>query len=599
MNSMRVVWFLQVGFWFVFAMACVSFLHPITNPDLFWHLAAARQAENLGKLFLDTEFFSFTLAGEPWINYEWLFERLVYALFKLGDFRSLVFLQTALLAATVLALDRYVIFVLRAQAQPLSGAAVALMRTANLAIVSVFLMARSSLQPELFTLFFLIVFFYWRDRWLREGLTSWWILILISVFFSLWANIHGGFILALGILGLEFLASSATFANIRHPGNELKVVKNRLLNLVLLGCVGFLGSLINPFGVSLYEAIFQHAKDAPMIAEVIKEWEPAQLYDLGSWMYWSLFVLAAAFLASNSRQARSLATADIFLVVAFGFFASGHVRNIALFGVVSLPILWRHMAALWSRQKSPLWPKAGVFVLAAASLIYLGGRFYQSAETLYRARGVPRDYVSGGRYPSFAVNFIEKNPALAQLRTLAEWGWGGFVEWRLAPLGLKVYFDGRYLFHHLLHEMMLAAQHPKEWDRRVKEQGIELMLLNYPEDFKPVRTANNKGGYAFLPRSWHSQAIDLNHWALVWWDAASLLFVDRQKVSPDWLKEHEYKIPLPFDPYWVEFQVQSGRLALGDVFKELARNAGSAGWNKRNKALWLATLQWKRSQVIK
>ncbi|MEK6544861.1 MAG: hypothetical protein AABZ44_10545 [Elusimicrobiota bacterium] len=581
------------GFWATFFTFCVilaafvSFLHPIFNPDLFWHLTSAREAQALGQLLLSEEIFSFTRKGAYWVNYEWLFQTIVLKVFDWGDFRALVYLQGFLLAGALILLDRYVfVTILRGR----SGIWGMLARVANVALAGIFLSARGSLQPELFSFIFLILFFFLRDSWSRRprALDVWHIVLTLALFGS-WANIHGGFVFAIGLTGLEIIA-----LGIERSRAPDQAFMRRARIAVALCFMAFIGTLANPYGIGLYRVILAHAKDASIISGVIEEWKPSQLYDPGTWIFWGVFILTLALLVYQARRNRRLNVFDILVVTAFGMFASGHVRNVGLFGVVCLPVFWRHLM-------SPLGSdfKKVVVILTIAGLLvasgYLGVLAATSGGRIYHMKGIPKDYVAGGNFPAFALNFIEREPRLLKLKALVDWGWAGFAEWRLYRKGLRVYFDGRYLFHDLLHELQHAAAEPKEWGRIVKASGVEMLLIHYTDEYKPVNVVE---GGAQIMRNWHGVAIDPEQWALIWWDENALLFVDREKVDAPWLAAREYKIPIPYDPYLVEYYVKEGVLKPEAILKEVSRNAQEAGWNRRNKALFAIALRWAQHFLI-
>jgi len=72
---------------------------PITDADIFWHLAAGREMIAHGRL-LYTDPFAFTLPSPRWIDLHWLFQLLCYGLYKIGGLKALLFFKLAVVAAT-------------------------------------------------------------------------------------------------------------------------------------------------------------------------------------------------------------------------------------------------------------------------------------------------------------------------------------------------------------------------------------------------------------------------------------------------------------------------------------------------------------------
>ena len=84
-----------LGIWLFFMVGGRSRL--FRDPGTFWHTATGHWIFSTGRL-IDTDPFSFTFGGKPWVAYEWLGECLMAVLDGIGG------LDTLLLAtATVLA----------------------------------------------------------------------------------------------------------------------------------------------------------------------------------------------------------------------------------------------------------------------------------------------------------------------------------------------------------------------------------------------------------------------------------------------------------------------------------------------------------------
>ena len=64
------------------AAAAACALLPFANPDLFWHLNAARRIVETGAI-PRADWLSYTRAGAPWVDFEWLSQ-----LLWLGAFRG-------------------------------------------------------------------------------------------------------------------------------------------------------------------------------------------------------------------------------------------------------------------------------------------------------------------------------------------------------------------------------------------------------------------------------------------------------------------------------------------------------------------------------
>src|SRR3989338_10285503 len=80
---------LGLGLWIP---ACAWF--PLTDADIWWHLAAGRRMLET-RAFLRSDPFCLASLGAPWVDLHWGFQLLVYGLWKLGGTAALVTAKVA------------------------------------------------------------------------------------------------------------------------------------------------------------------------------------------------------------------------------------------------------------------------------------------------------------------------------------------------------------------------------------------------------------------------------------------------------------------------------------------------------------------------
>jgi hypothetical protein len=162
--------------------AAAWFQPDVPGSDLWWHLATGRDILRLGMVPL-TDIYSYTFAGEPWMNPYWLWDLLYWCLYDLHP-QTVAWFHLAVVSA--------VFGLTYALARRQSGSKLG-------AGAAVWLAAASAhwfldVRPHLFTLLFVNLFLVTRDRlW-----APWFWPVLVAV----WANIHGGFVFGIGAIGL-------------------------------------------------------------------------------------------------------------------------------------------------------------------------------------------------------------------------------------------------------------------------------------------------------------------------------------------------------------------------------------------------------------
>src|SRR5574341_1577023 len=82
-------------------------LLPVEDPDLWWHLRTAQWIIEHGQVPLYDPF-SFYGAGNPWVAYSWLYEILVYGLFKAFGLVGIVWFTVVMSLLIAVALHRLV-----------------------------------------------------------------------------------------------------------------------------------------------------------------------------------------------------------------------------------------------------------------------------------------------------------------------------------------------------------------------------------------------------------------------------------------------------------------------------------------------------------
>ncbi|MES1205498.1 MAG: hypothetical protein ABUS79_06135 [Pseudomonadota bacterium] len=89
----------------VFAGAFGLALQPITDGDIFWHLAAGREMVRRHD-WLRSDPFTVSAAGRPWADVHWLFQLGAYGVHQIAGFAGLVVAKALLVAIGAVMLVR-------------------------------------------------------------------------------------------------------------------------------------------------------------------------------------------------------------------------------------------------------------------------------------------------------------------------------------------------------------------------------------------------------------------------------------------------------------------------------------------------------------
>lgn len=501
------------------ALALFVLALPLYNPDLFWHLSAGRWMCQNGSV-PRADPFSFTAGGQPWLDFEWLSQLLFYGVHSLGGLWGLRFLKAVLLGACFLPIDG----LLRDRAVGASGRALAL------AFWSAAVLSQSDLRPDLFSLLFFSILL----RRLDKDRYSW---ILSLPLFSLWANLHAAFVLGFCL----YAAKALSLRRLPKP-------------LALEAGAALLGTFLNPYGPKVWSVIAEHGAQASGISRYVQEWGGLSLRQP---LQWPLLAALALYAAVLWRRRRELPP---FLALASAPLA------LAAFSTSRFGLSFAATAAalVFSVEKAPR-PKAAFAGLAALTALLA----FPLSRVPWAAPFAPR-YVAVR-----AVDFAAAHPELEGLRLFNTYEWGGYLGWRRP--GVPVFGDGRYLFHGQLPELETALRGAPDMAAFIARHRLDgLLITNYPVRLPSKRLYKDGSSREFL-RPWHLFLLPRERWALVYFDAQALLFVDRSKVPAAWLAAHEYRWLRPGDEAALNDALSRGEVPAAALRAERLRQAEDSG----------------------
>lgn len=198
--------------------------------DLGWHLAAGDLIVQRGGVPLHDPW-SFTAGDKQWFNLSWLWDVLASWIYRQAHFDGLVLLTVACGAALA---GRLTVIALKAGASPLAAAiavlCACLLYPAFASFPNIYLAA----APNMATMLFCVVF-------LGACLTR--RVLLLPLVMLAWANLHGGFVQGLFLIG--FFAAAA-------------LVRRDLdgaIRFLVAGALCVAATLVNPLGWHIYQGV--------------------------------------------------------------------------------------------------------------------------------------------------------------------------------------------------------------------------------------------------------------------------------------------------------------------------------------------------------
>jgi hypothetical protein len=501
-----------------YALALVVLCLPIVSPDLFWHLSSARWIL-AHRAFPKADAFTFTAYGAPWIDFEWGTQLIWYFINLAAGLWGLWAVKGVVLALAFWPVDGLL------REEGASSAA----RAGALALWLMAMLAQTDLRADaVSTVFFAVLL-----RRLERRRASF---LFGFALFAVWANLHAGFILGLGLYALAFLSA-------RAEGRDAPD------GLAAEAAGAVLGGLVNPYGAGLYRVLLAHASD-PAVRSVM-EWKPPSEHNAFQAPLLFAILVVLGLIGASARRASQFLLAAAFVSLIAATFSARFGAYFAAAG------------AMYAFTAFPR-PRAAFVALGLAA----------ATASLYPLRGAMRNLPYNDFFVARpAVDFIAREQgALGGLRLFNQYEWGGYLGWRLGP-DARVFGDGRYLFHSQLPEINAALTSAEGMADFAARHELDGFLIRNLETKFPSTRLYPDGSTRSFDRPWYITYLPRRRWALVYFDRQALVFVDRAKVPADWLSAHEYRWLLPGDDAAREDALRRGEIPAAPLAAETARHA--------------------------
>src|SRR4030095_12240523 len=172
----------------ILLVAGFGFLLKLRLVDFWWHLKAGEIIVNTRSI-PNTDLFSFTAAGQPFILQNWFVAVIYYATYRVGGLALLVFLNAMLLVAALLP----VYDLCRKATDKLRLSVITAL------LPAVLLLYFGSVRSQVFSFALFSVFYWVLSNYRQKVSDRLWLLPLLMI---VWVNVHGAFVLGLGLLSI-------------------------------------------------------------------------------------------------------------------------------------------------------------------------------------------------------------------------------------------------------------------------------------------------------------------------------------------------------------------------------------------------------------
>lgn len=462
-------------------------LHQISGNDIWLHLKTGAWIWSHHSV-PRTQLYSFWLGPtKEWIDHGWLFQAIIYPIFRLGGLNLLIIFRI-LLICLILGLffkvaknsKRYFIFS-------------ALTITISVSAVS----SRFFIRPEIFSLLFITSFIFLLKSY--KGENRIYCLLPLQI---LWVNIHGYYIIGPMLVGL-FILARIIESKIRLPfsWNEKKLDNKSLPKIIYLFFLLIIAALINPYFLkgALYPfrilgAIISSPLEGHFPFRFVSELESIPIFLIihGD----SLSLLNLTIIIFFFSLLLNIRKADIFdLMVFFTFFgltikAGRHIGMLALsLGILALFNFNRaeYYSGSFKKESRRLFKLihhkalAGVVVVILAINLWFIIKVSLAMATsgyIYNLKGESKSFLFGKdelNYPVGSASFIKENQIQGNIFNFFDNG--AYLIFSLYP-DSKVFIDGRTELYgdRLLKVVDSILSKPEIFNKLSKDLSIEWVV---------------------------------------------------------------------------------------------------------------------------
>ena len=446
----------------VYCCYCYQRLH---HTDLWGHLAYGRLVCTTHALPA-TEPLMPLAEGMPFVDTAWLSQVLGYRALAHWGPPGVQFLHAAAIAACF-ALLAYG-FYSRTRSWLFSAAGLGLFETLNWFQFRI-------VRPQMAGLvcFVLLLAMLSARRWRRV----YWMAIPLTI--AVWANLHGSFIVGLGVIACACLGRTIDVWRRTHRlAAPLRDVPAR--RLFLLAELAAAAALLNPYGLRLYSEVLTFSQN-PNLASLI-EWDPLNFRTMQGQL---CAAMALALAIVYRLSPRRVSAAEVLTLAALGASALWSARMLIWWTPVAAACFAIHGHAAWRRffplaGGEPASVRSGKWSVVTLGLMWIFFSYTPfGMRVLHGREGAIKDSVSRDT-PVAAVAWLREHPPAGLVFNVFEWG--DYLLWA-GPPDVKVFVTSQahLVPREIWRDYLSVINMSSGWTEAFDRYDVQALLLDKAE----------------------------------------------------------------------------------------------------------------------
>jgi len=323
----------------------------LADPDIWWHLADARVLLTTHH-FIRTEPFAFTVVGQHWINWEWLSEIPYWLGYRDLGLKGLYLVTWLAFCANILIVYWRGYWMTRHAGAAFWAAGIGfVLMTVNSGPRTI-VIAYLAMSVELAIM-----------EASERGNKRW--LWLLPPLFAVWINLHGSWVIGIGLLGLYILCGLFTIKLGVFEQDALSSSDRNRLLAVLGASIAAL--FLNPYGWELIWSPFDMMLNQTVNIGTVSEWKPLRLTTPeGKFVVLAICLMVVA----NCIRGRKWKIFELAVVFFAWYAAFDHVRFSFLAAVVTIPLLAKDIErSFCTESDTKTIPVMNALMVGAAAIV--------------------------------------------------------------------------------------------------------------------------------------------------------------------------------------------------------------------------------------
>jgi hypothetical protein len=405
--------------------------------------------------------FSYITPTLPWTAHEWLSEVIMALAHNTLGLTGVVLLFVFLIAITY----TYLYKSLRRQ----NGNLFLILGIFILVITtsSIHWLAR----PHIFSLLFFVLWYDLLDRFHYDNVNY---LYLFPPMMLLWANLHGGFIIGLILLGVYFVGNF--LEGLCSKGQQRALPFNKCRVIVIIGLACVFAAMINPYGYKILLFPFKLVGDS-FIMSIINEFMPTNAQTAHLYVLYLVITLTTLMLSR-----RRINSVECLLIILFIYMSLYSIRYITMFAIIAAPIVLKRLneaagesklkiMQILNRRSDSIWATdatARGFLWPAAALIVVAA--------LATSGFVKHDFDPKNK-PVQAVEFLQNVYLPCHMFNNDEFG--DYMIYKAFP-SYRVFIDGRGDMYgtHQLKDYLAVSSLGADWEKVLQKYQIKWVFFD-------------------------------------------------------------------------------------------------------------------------